>query len=107
MREIHDSGRGFAGLYEGFSSYILSRLSYLFIRNIVYKETYDVFKPFKPSNDLTTREKAVIAGFAGGLAAFITNPIELVNTRIICDGGIYKPHRRNYKGLADGFSSIL
>jgi len=38
---------------------------------------------------LTTREKAVIAAFAGGVAAYVSNPFELINIRQIADGGIY------------------
>jgi hypothetical protein len=62
-------------------------MSYLFIRNSTYKIIYDKFKPKKPHNDLSHREKGLIAGFSGALAAFITTPAELVNTRMIADWG--------------------
>jgi hypothetical protein len=45
-------------------------------------------KPLKPSNDLTSREKAVISGGAGALAAFLSNPFELIMVRQIADGGL-------------------
>jgi len=35
----------------------------------------------KPTNDLNYREKAMIAGAAGYIAAFISNPFELIMTR--------------------------
>jgi len=41
-------------------------------------------------NDLTTREKALIAGISGGIASFVTSPLELINTRMIADGGLPK-----------------
>lgn len=73
-----------------------ARLSYIVVRNIIYKTLYDANKPVKATNDLTTREKGVIAAVAGGTAALVTNPLELINTRVIADGGILKQNRRNY-----------
>jgi len=40
-------------------------MGYIVIRNIIYKVLYDANKPFKPTNDLTTREKGVIAAISG------------------------------------------
>lgn len=94
------------GFYYGIDSYLASRVSYLLIRNTIYKTVYDIFKPVKASNDLTTREKATIAAIAGGAAALATNPLELVNTRMIADGGILKANRRNYANLSDGLNKV-
>lgn len=82
FREIHESGRGLRSVYEGLDSFVAARLVHLFVRNFVYKVLYDATKPAKPSNDLTHREKGVIAGIAGGLAAIASNPLDLINTRI-------------------------
>jgi len=60
----------------------------------------------KASNDLSHREKAVIAGIAGATGAIVSNPFELINTRIIADGAIYKPHRRNYESFSDAYQKI-
>lgn len=89
MREIHESGRGVRGLFLGLDSYLAARLSYLMVRNVLYKSIYDVFKPPKVNNDLTHREKAVISGIAGGIGALVSNPFEVINTRTIADGAIY------------------
>jgi len=70
-----------AGFYHGIESHLLSRIGYLAIRNLLYKIIYDAKKPVKPTNDLSTREKAVIAALSGGIAAFVTTPFELVNLR--------------------------
>lgn len=61
----------------------------------------------KPTNDLTTREKAVIASIAGGIAAFVTSPFELVNVRQIVDLNLPKEFRRNYQGIGDAFNRIV
>ena len=53
-------------------------------------------KPVKPINDLSNREKAVLSATVGGLAAFVTSPFELIQTRMIADGGVPSEYRRNY-----------
>ena len=103
LREFHESGRGAAWLFEGANAYLAARLSYLLVRNTIYKVLYDKFKPFKPSNDLNWKEKAVIAGIAGGIGALASNPFELIATRMIADGAIYQPHRRNLPGFIPTF----
>lgn len=107
FREIHATGNGIRGFYHGFESHLVGRLSYLFIRNLTYKMIYDRSKPVKAHNDLSHREKGVIAGFSGGLAAFLTTPAELVNNRMVSDGGKMKEWRFNYTGLIDGFNKII
>ncbi len=106
FREIHESGRGFKAVYEGVDSFVAGRLVHLFVRNLVYKALYDSTKPVKASNDLTHREKGVIAGIAGGLAAIASNPFDLINTRIQGDGAVYKPNRRNYINSADAWAQL-
>lgn len=82
LREIHETGAGTSGFFTGFDAHLISRSCHLFVRNILYKVVYDFFKPSKPTNDLTTREKAAIAGFSGAVAAYVTNPFEVIATRI-------------------------
>ena len=86
---------------------VYGRAVYLGVRNTVYKVIYDHFKPVKKHNDLTNREKAVISGFAGSLAAIASNPFELIYTRIIADGAFKKEIRRNYKSVGHAYSKIV
>lgn len=67
----------FIRLYEALSA----RMGYLLIRNSLYKIIYDRFKPIKLTNDLTHREKGVIAAFSGAVATGITHPLETVMVR--------------------------
>lgn len=67
--------------YTGLGASLTSRFQYLFTRNLIYKYFYDKYKPVKPTNDLNYREKAMIAGTAGYIAAFVSNPFELIMTR--------------------------
>lgn len=82
----------------------MGRMTYLFIRNVIYKVLYDANKPVKAHNDLTTREKAGIAALAGGVAAFVTTPFDLVNIRQIAERALPKNARRGYRGFGDGYN---
>lgn len=103
---MHGRGGGFSQFYGGFESALIGRLSYLFIRNSVYKIIYDITKPVKPSNDLTNREKMLIAGFSGGFAALLTTPLALINVRQILDSQIKPEWRRNYKGVSQALTEL-
>ena len=86
LRTIHSTGRGSKQFFSGVDSALLARVSHLFVRNYIYRIIYDKYKPVKAHNDLTIREKSVIAGFAGAVAAVISNPFELAMVRQISQG---------------------
>lgn len=106
MHKMHSAGGGFSQFYTGFKAHLASRLSYLFVRNSLYKVIYDSVKPRKANNDLTIKEKMVLSGFVGGLAAFVSSPFELVSIRQICDTQTHKAWRRNYTGVLSALESI-
>jgi solute carrier family 25 oxoglutarate transporter 11 len=93
---MHETGGGLTQFYTGFQAHFYARMGYLFIRNTLYKFIYDIIKPVKPSNDLTIREKMLLAGTVGGIAAFLTSPLELISIRQSLDTQIPKAWRRNY-----------
>ena len=55
LREMHGRGGGLMQFYGGFEANLIGRLSYLAIRNTIYKIIYDQTKPVKVTNDLTNR----------------------------------------------------
>jgi hypothetical protein len=81
LRTIHSTGKGTKQFFAGFDSALMARMSHLLVRNYIYRIIYDKYKPFKPHNDLTIREKSAIAAFAGSIAAVISNPFELAMVR--------------------------
>lgn len=99
-------GGGFMQFYGGFESNLYGRLSYLLIRNGIYKIIYDQVKPVKPYNDLTLLEKSELAAFSGGIAAWITTPFALINIRQITDNYTRPEWRRNYKSVASAFGNL-
>lgn len=68
-------------MFKGLDAAILARTQYLFVRNFIYKVIYDRVKPVKVTNDLSSYEKACLGSFAGGIAAFLSNPWELIMVR--------------------------
>ena len=65
------------------------------MRNTTYKAIYDRYKPVKPTNDLTHREKGVISAFSGGLGAAASNIFECAMVRKIADVGRMAKFRRD------------
>ena len=41
LRQIHQSGAGLSGVFEGFDAHLWGRLSYLFVRNTIYSVLYN------------------------------------------------------------------
>lgn len=100
LRQVHETGAGLSGLYEGFDAHLYGRLSYLFVRNTIYTIIYNQVKPIKPYNDLSYREKAVIAGIAGIAGAIVSHPFTVVSIRQALDTQIKPEWRRGYSQSA-------
>jgi len=78
---MHETGIGLKGIYKGISTAIIGRSVYLFVRNGTHKFIYDIVKPVKPTNDLTHKEKAVLAAFSGFMGTLVSNPLDVILTR--------------------------
>lgn len=100
LRDMHARGGGLSQFYGGFESHLAGRMGYLAIRNTLYKVLYDMNKPEKAFNDLTNKEKMVISGFSGGVAAWLMSPFATLNIRTILDSQIKPEWRRNYGGVS-------
>jgi len=96
IRQIHSTGAGLSAIFEGFDAHLYGRLTYLAVRNGLYSLIYNQVKPVKPYNDLSYREKSLIAAFAGAVGAIFSHPFTVVSIRQILDGQIDKEFRRNY-----------
>lgn len=106
FREVHEQGLGMKGLYAGLDSALMGRSVYLLARNLIYKILYDRFKPVKPSNDLTGREKALLGAIAGAVGAIVSNPFEVAMIRQQTDGALTPDRRRGYTGFFDAYGKI-
>jgi len=90
------TGRSMHTLYDGFDAHLLGRLTYLAVRNTIYLGIYNQVKPTKSYNDLSYREKGLIAAFAGAIGAFVSHPFTVLSIRQILDIQIKQEWRRNY-----------
>ena len=103
---MHSRGGGILQFYGGFEANLVGRLSYLAIRNTIFKVIYDQMKPPKPTNDLTNFEKSMIGAFSGGFAAYITTPLTLISIRQILDSQIKPEWRRGYKKVGTALNTL-
>jgi len=107
MRQIHSTGAGLAPLFEGFDAHLFGRLTYLAVRNTLYTFIYNQYKPIKPYNDLSYREKSIIAGIAGAVGAAVSHPFTVLSIRQILDGQVKAEWRRNYSSsLTEALSEL-
>lgn len=107
MRTIHQTGRGTAQFFLGLDSALAGRCLHLLVRNGLYKTIYDRYKPKKAHNDLTIREKSVLAAFSGAVAALVSNPLEVAMVRQIAAGTLPKAIRPDYSSLGATWATIV
>lgn len=103
---MHGRGGGLLQFYGGFEANLIGRLSYLAIRNTLYKIFYDQMKPAKPTNDLTNMEKSLLGAFSGGIAAYLTTPFTLISIRQMLDPQIRPEWRRKYGTIGNALNSL-
>lgn len=101
-REIHKQGGGYKIWFSNYEGYLArtivhtsSRLwAYLYFYNRLNKDPRRHARP----------DRQAMAGLWGGLlAGIVSNPVELVYTRMQVDDLYKKEARRNYKSFYDGF----
>jgi len=94
---------GVAGLYAGLSAAAARQLSYGNFRLGIYNTLKDsIFG----SSDPAAQEKLLMGCVAGGVAAFLSNPVEVTLVRMQADGRLPPAERRNYAGIFSGLYRI-
>ena len=63
-------------MFTGVKENILSRLTYIGIRNTLYKLSYDKLKPKKLTNDLNIYEKSLLGSISGIFGTIASNMFE-------------------------------
>lgn len=101
FNEIHRSGGGMRKFYTSWDGFLAKTMAYTTARVWGFLLFYD---KLNPDPRRTARpDYYIMAGFGGGfLAGAITNPIDLVFTRMQVDELYPEQCRRNYRGIMDG-----
>ena len=73
---FYERGYGSSVLYTGFKEHIFSRMSFLTVRNLVYKTLFDKKKPKKWQNDLLVYEKSLLSGISSVFGVLASNTFE-------------------------------
>jgi len=96
---------GFFSLYKGLDAAIVRQLTYTTARLGVFRFVSDAMK--KPDEPLPYYKKAVAGLTAGAVGAFVGTPADLSLIRMQADATLPVEQRRNYRGVAHAFSSIV
>jgi len=97
---------GFWSLYRGLDSAIVRQLFYGTTRLGLFYSFLDYYKHKNNGKEVTLAQKSISSFCAGGIAAMIANPADLILIRMQADGTLPLEQRRNYKNVFDGFRRI-
>ena len=92
--------------YKGIDGAIVRQIFYGTSRLGLFYSFMDHFKK-KNSGDPTLLQKSISSLTAGGLAAFVANPADLILIRMQADGTLPLDQRRNYKNVFDGMYRVI
>lgn len=100
FNEIHAAGGGMRKFWTSLDGYVARTMAYTTARCWGFLYFYDWFNP-DPRR--TGKDGLIFAGLIGGaIAGVVTNPVELVFTRMQVDEIYPDSYRRNYKSFFDG-----
>jgi solute carrier family 25 oxoglutarate transporter 11 len=92
---------GFICLYRGLDSAIVRQLFYGTTRLGLFYSFLDHYKHKNNGKEVFLGQKSISSFCAGGIAAMISNPADLILIRMQADGTLPPEQRRNYKNVFD------
>jgi solute carrier family 25 S-adenosylmethionine transporter 26 len=88
------SRSGFRGFFVGVNSLILREIPFESVQFLTYE--YLKHEDYGRTSEISCLEHLLHGGFAGGLAAFVTTPIDVAKTRVMVEG---RSLRSTYKEI--------
>jgi hypothetical protein len=80
---------GVAGLYTGYKAAIMTDMGFSAFQWMFYESLKEKTKErMQLDRHLNDKETLVIGGFAGGVAGFLTNPLDTVTARLVTQGQV-------------------
>uniref|UniRef100_A0A7S3IUP8 ADP/ATP translocase n=2 Tax=Strombidium inclinatum TaxID=197538 RepID=A0A7S3IUP8_9SPIT len=105
IRETLAAGGGYKKFYSSWDAFFLRTIAYTTLRVSSFLYFYDWINP-DPRRQ-ARMDFYVYAGLLGGITGgILTNPFEIVFTRMQADELYPEQCRRNYKNFADGFMKV-
>lgn len=98
------AAEGVRGFYAGYGSTIARELPFDAIQFSLYEWLKRQWRERKGGADLVLWENAVLGSVAGGCAAALTTPLDVVKTRLMTQAGVAEGHR--YAGVVDALTRI-
>ncbi|MFQ6639909.1 hypothetical protein Gotur_015305, partial [Gossypium turneri] len=92
---------GFRGLYAGYGSFLLRDLPFDAIQFCIYEQLRIGYK-LAAQRDLNDPENAIIGAVAGAITGTVTNPLDVIKTRLMVQGS-----SKQYKGILDCVRTIM
>jgi solute carrier family 25 (mitochondrial oxoglutarate transporter), member 11 len=96
---------GIYGLYDGLSAGILRQAFYATSRFGLFETFRDILHEYRGKTDFASR--VGIGAITGGMAAYISCPMEVCVVRMSNNSTLSLTHRQNYKGVIDVASRIV
>ncbi|GAX09605.1 solute carrier family 25 (mitochondrial oxoglutarate transporter), member 11 [Fistulifera solaris] len=90
---------GWMGLYDGLSAGVMRQVFYASSRFGLFETFRDKLHEIRGKTDFTSR--VVVGALTGGIAAYISCPMEVAVVRMSNDSTLPKEDRRNYKNVVD------
>jgi len=98
---------GFISLYRGLDSAIVRQVFYGTTRLGLFYSFLDHYKHKNKGKEVSLGQKSISSFCAGGIAALVANPADLILIRMQADGTLHPEQRRNYKNVLDGFRRVI
>lgn len=96
---------GVMGLYDGLGAGILRQVFYATSRFGLFETFRDILHDYRGKTDFASR--VGVGAVTGGIAAYISCPMEVCVVRLSNDGTLPAAERRNYKNVVDTFTRIV
>eukprot|EP00555_Chaetoceros_dichaeta_P003137 CAMPEP_0198248430 /NCGR_PEP_ID=MMETSP1447-20131203/188_1 /TAXON_ID=420782 /ORGANISM="Chaetoceros dichaeta, Strain CCMP1751" /LENGTH=251 /DNA_ID=CAMNT_0043932813 /DNA_START=301 /DNA_END=1056 /DNA_ORIENTATION=- len=96
---------GWMSVYDGLSAGVLRQVFYASARFGLFEMGRDKLHEIRGKTDFASR--VGVGAISGGIAAFISCPMEVCVVRMSNDVNLPKDERRNYKGVSDAFGRII
>jgi len=96
---------GYRSLYDGLSAGVARQVFYATSRFGLFETFRDILHDFRGKTDFASR--IGVGAVTGGIAAFISCPMEVCVIRMSNDSSLPVNERRNYKSLPDTFTRIM